>query len=228
MLRLLGIALVVLMSTPLWSEPFPACEGAVAALQQNQVRQSRLLFREYIADTLERQSTDARCNNQFVTDLSVAYMDALSNDIQSRCQTYLSNQIPATPQTLASLNEAVARLQAYGGTLSPAAAQCQAALHSRYEGLDWLQRHRPRLVIVHANCLNAEFLLEPPVSVVEIERAGAIIRSTQVAFWLEQAMLDEGPIAPETRALFDYSLQLAQACLTRVNGAWTVESRKHP
>lgn len=228
MLRLLGMTLSILISTQLWSEPFSSCEAAVTALQQGQVRESRLLFREYVAQSLEQQAVDPQCNDQFVSELTVAYMAGLSNDILNRCQTYLLSQQPASPQELVDLNTAVARLQAYGGLLLPDAAQCQAALQRRYTGLDWLEKHRPRLLTVLRNCLNAEFLLEPPVSLIDIERAGAVIRSTQIEYWLEEAMLDEVPQSLENRMLFDYSLQLAGACLARVNNAWEAEARKHP
>ena len=226
--RLLGVLILLGLATPLWSQSFLVCEQAITALEQQQVDQARLLFRAYVGDSQDQQAQDPRCGAPFVARLSSAFIESLSNDINGRCQSLLTASKPATAGQLAALNAQIVRLDAYDGTLTTEAAQCQQSLSSRYEGIDWLKKHRPRLVAVHNNCLTAEALLDPPVSLVDIEQAGAIIRSTWVEFWLEQAMLDDGPMSTENRALFNQSVQLAESCLIQVENAWAIESRRNP
>lgn len=225
MLRVVGVILAFSLSAHAMSEPVTGCDDAIRYLQQGQITQSRDSLRVYLAALQETGRQDGRCNDTFIQNLAHDYLVQLDQRYGETCQTYLQQKQPATPEELVALDGLSKRVLALEGQLSQASLQCYDNVIQRYVGLDWLARHRPRLEQVRIDCQKAKILLELPVSRRSFEEAGAILRISQVAFWLEEAMLDEQTLTQTTRDFYEMSLVQAAQCLAFVEKYWLAERR---
>lgn len=207
------------------SEQISACSTSLEALEQGQIAQARDGLRDYVTLVQETGKEDSRCNDVFIQTLSDAFQTQLDHIFLAECQTYLQQKTAATAQELVNLNGVKNRLLGFDGTLSTASQQCHDRLINHYAGLDWLARHKPRLEQVLIDCQRATLLLEPPVSRIRVEEAGAILRTAQVAYWIEDAMLGDEPTTQISRDLYVLSLKQAGNCLAGVEQQWLAESR---
>lgn len=183
MIKIAVAFFAILFSVTSHAADFSSCSTAINNFNKGNVIESREWLRQYVIESYQRDEIDDRCQKSFVKNLTKSFVKLMNDDFLEICELNLTE---VNVSLIAHLNKIESQINTLGHKLSSKARSCQIKIQKQYDGLFWLQAHKPEIADILSNCHQAEEILKKPLSDIRLAQAVAFIRIAELSIILEK------------------------------------------